>query len=102
VEAVTAAERKKDGAAAYRKKVMMTLASKEARISSLQGEIYDLEREIQNEEDKKIHRREYYRRIGGISRAPILRQDVANKRQEITTLNQQVAALRVELDSISR
>jgi hypothetical protein len=99
----------------HKKKVMMALASKEARIQTLQVEMSRIRNDIQTEEDKKLRRgtsyyyhsdgsRSYYRNrtIGGISRAPILRQELSNKEQELATLTRQVAMLRVELESTSQ
>jgi hypothetical protein len=96
-----------------RKKVMMALASKEARVRSLEAEIPRIRNDIQSEENKKVRRDGYYydsngyrkyygsRSIGGISRAPILRQELAEKERELAILQRQIAMLRVELESVS-
>jgi hypothetical protein len=89
----------------YRLKVTKAIATKSARIEVLEDEIRTLERDVANEEDKKYSRR-YYRDgrwsygAGGVSRAPILREQVNEKRSELGVLKQQVSALRVELDSL--
>jgi hypothetical protein len=100
--------------AEHQKKVMMALASKEARIRTLESEISRIQRDIRDEEYKKLRRgtnyyyhpngsRSYYRNraIGGISRAPVLREELSGKEREMATLTRQVALLRVELQSAS-
>ncbi|MEY5019047.1 MAG: hypothetical protein RLZ22_135 [Verrucomicrobiota bacterium] len=91
----------------YRVKVTKAIATKSARIEVLEDEIRSLEGDVAAEESKKYYNRGYYRNdgrwirnAGGVSRAPILREQVNEKRSELGVLKQQVAALRVELDSL--
>ena len=105
VQEKKAVAQKTDQNEEYRLKVTRAIATKSARIGVLEDEIRSLERDVTSEEDKKYSRR-YYRDgrwsygAGGVSRAPILREQVNQKRSELGVLKQQVAALRVELDSM--
>ena len=58
-----------------------------------------------DEENKKYSRRYYSNGrwsygAGGVSRAPIVREKINEKRGELSILKQQVATLQVELDSM--
>ena len=89
----------------YRLKVTKAIATKSARIQVLEDEIHSLENDLVREDNKKYNR-SYYSNgrwrygTGGVSRAPIIREQLNEKRQECSTLRQQVGALRVELDSM--
>ena len=89
----------------YRLKVTKAIATKSARIQVLEDEIYSLENDLVREDNKKYNR-SYYSNgrwrygTGGVSRAPIIREQLTEKRQECSTLKQQVGALRAELDSM--
>ncbi|MEY5013456.1 MAG: hypothetical protein RLY69_1171 [Verrucomicrobiota bacterium] len=89
----------------YRLKVTKAIATKNARIGILEDEIRSLEYDVEAEENKRYNR-SYYRNgrwvygAGGVSRAPILREKVNQKRSELSILKQQVATLEVELGSL--
>jgi len=89
----------------YRLKASKAVAAKSARIQLLEDEIRSLENDLYNEENKKYSRRYYSNGrwsygAGGVSRAPIVREKINEKRGELSILKQQVATLQVELDSM--
>lgn len=98
---------KTDQAEEYRLKVTKAIATKSARIEVVADEINSLEEQIERDEYEKNNPNYYYdrygnyrRRIGGISRIPELQKKLNEKRQEYSVLKQQVAMLKVELDSM--
>jgi polyhydroxyalkanoate synthesis regulator phasin len=89
----------------YQLKVSKAIATKSARIQVLEDEIRSLENDLYDEENKRYSRRYYSDgrwsyRAGGVSRAPIVREKLDEKRGELSILKQQVATLEVELESM--
>ncbi|MGA0854503.1 MAG: hypothetical protein ACO3RK_06785, partial [Luteolibacter sp.] len=91
----------------YRNKIMKAIAIKNARIRALEDEICSIEYNIAPEESKKYSLGGYYRfsgyglrNAGAVSRAPIICEQVNQRRSELRILKQQVATLKVELDSL--
>lgn len=107
---------KEKNRAEYLKKVQRALSVKKAQAKDLERQCRELEDQIRSEEAKAESIRNSsstvrvyhptggsstYRygrpgRIGGISRAPILRQELQLKQSQLTRLNQQIAVLEVE------
>jgi hypothetical protein len=92
-----------------REKVMVAMAPMVARVELLDREIAMIEEDLRREEDKKTPQSRYYmssyrvlRRTGGIGLdTTSIRKKLSLKQQEVSTLKQQIAVLRVKLDAVS-
>ncbi len=103
--AATAETRTQNAAQERRAKLARNLAIYDERIAVLEDEVRHLENDLAGEQNAVYHRsyrRHYYgdRTIGGVSKAPIVRQKLEEKRSQLSVLRQQAAALRADLNSL--
>jgi chromosome segregation ATPase len=79
-------------------RVRQSISLKNTQIAKLQSEITSLQEAISAEEAKKIRRNEVYDRVGGLSRAPVLRIELQKKQDSIATLRNHVQQLQQQLN----
>ena len=78
-------------------KIRQAITLKTSQIAKLESEISSLHSSINDEEAKKIRRNEAYDRLGGLSRAPVLRLEIQKKQDSIATLRNQIQQLQQQL-----
>ena len=78
-------------------KIRQAITLKTSQIAKLESDISSLHTSIGEEEAKKIRRNEAYDRVGGLSRAPVLRIEIQKKQDSIATLRNQIQQLQQQL-----
>lgn len=79
-----------------RRRLQSALSSMASAASQIERELQSIEFEL-SEDRRSTDRARYYKGVGSVSRAPIIRERLEAKRQQLNSVRRKEAALRAEL-----